>query len=243
MRNKFAGLLLQELHNLHLLVNRVMIAAPDIGGAYTDMIMQSAGYYEPIQLTQREINAIMRVFWPRRIVLSGFYTAYVTLFAPETGLRSKFAYAWMRLVFVALLLTIASVWTGKDNGKDLTLFTYVTRVVMGDLMRIERISIMSSFVGSMLSLMADSLKQRRLSNQLMAQLREWEVACPECAGQCPICRNDMIPNSEPIARTPCEHHYHIACLALWFNEQKTCPTCRTRFDFKLKTDHPNQIDE
>lgn len=44
---------------------------------------------------------------------------------------------------------------------------------------------------------------------------------------CAICLGDY-EKGERIGILSCSHHYHSNCIYTWFNQQKTCPTCRAQ---------------
>uniref|UniRef100_A0A1B6KBH9 RING-type domain-containing protein n=1 Tax=Graphocephala atropunctata TaxID=36148 RepID=A0A1B6KBH9_9HEMI len=41
---------------------------------------------------------------------------------------------------------------------------------------------------------------------------------------CTICMEPL--SSQPTRRLPCKHICHDKCISKWFEEQKTCPSCR-----------------
>ncbi|XBI31504.1 hypothetical protein VPH35_055063 [Triticum aestivum] len=47
--------------------------------------------------------------------------------------------------------------------------------------------------------------------------------------QCPICMEELVPNSSRgfVTRLPgCLHSFHESCIAQWFCRAATCPCCR-----------------
>ena len=44
--------------------------------------------------------------------------------------------------------------------------------------------------------------------------------------RCPICWDDLIPESTDIRTLSCTHQFHKKCIENWFAQQETCPNCR-----------------
>jgi len=42
---------------------------------------------------------------------------------------------------------------------------------------------------------------------------------------CPVCTEDFAVGDE-VQKLPCQHVYHIPCLAPWLQQQNSCPICR-----------------
>ena len=95
-----------------------------------------------------------------------------------------------------------------------------------------RDSILTNFVqGSM----RHAILRRRISfpqrshaqSPLIREAPRFEVA--ECDGDglndCAVCLSE-IKEKEKIAILPCRHVFHHACLLPWFQEHRSCPTCR-----------------
>lgn len=53
--------------------------------------------------------------------------------------------------------------------------------------------------------------------------------------QCVICVDDM-RTGEDVYRLPCDHRFHQPCLALWFQNCRSCPSCRQFVDENGKPD-------
>lgn len=43
-------------------------------------------------------------------------------------------------------------------------------------------------------------------------------------GECPICFEDMKPDTVMVL--PCGHEFHLKCLREWWKRKTTCPMCR-----------------
>ena len=54
--------------------------------------------------------------------------------------------------------------------------------------------------------------------------------------ECVICFEDLIPGSKLNLELDCQHVFHQACLDRWFQEAKSCPSCRTHV--KLAVEYP-----
>ncbi|CAM0884688.1 unnamed protein product [Alopecurus aequalis] len=52
---------------------------------------------------------------------------------------------------------------------------------------------------------------------------------------CPICLLDVETEEDETVTLPCSHPFHRSCIATWFHQASTCPTCRReildRFSF------------
>ena len=49
--------------------------------------------------------------------------------------------------------------------------------------------------------------------------------------ECAIC-NDEFKEDELYKTLECNHNYHLDCILLWFNKERTCPLCRRRVEEK-----------
>lgn len=52
-------------------------------------------------------------------------------------------------------------------------------------------------------------------------------------GECCICM-EVFSDCKAIKRTPCEHHFHEACLDEWLQRSKKCPLCRIDLEEAVK---------
>ena len=96
-----------------------------------------------------------------------------------------------------------------------------------------RPSILTNFVQSSMRqsmLRAPAIAFIRRSNAQSPLIRpEPHFRTAECDGDglddCAICIA-AIKEAERIAILPCRHVFHHACLAPWFQQHNSCPTCR-----------------
>jgi len=54
-------------------------------------------------------------------------------------------------------------------------------------------------------------------------------ALAEAWGHCQICLSDLAAQKTAVVQLACEHPFHEACLARWFQERRRCPTCKRCF--------------
>eukprot|EP01048_Picozoa_sp_COSAG05_P008899 COSAG05_NODE_702_length_7857_cov_37.135244_2_plen_278_part_00 len=64
---------------------------------------------------------------------------------------------------------------------------------------------------------------------ILAALPKVTVSGDMCEQDCSVCQ-DMFREGERVARMPCGHAYHSACLQPWLRTHNTCPTCRYELD-------------
>jgi hypothetical protein len=57
--------------------------------------------------------------------------------------------------------------------------------------------------------------------------------------ECCICKNSIGINN--VAKTACDHEFHVDCLVKWLIKNKTCPMCRAEIKHESNPDEP--IDE
>jgi hypothetical protein len=64
------------------------------------------------------------------------------------------------------------------------------------------------------------------THQLQHKLPKSKATSKQEELQCKICQNNFIVDEE-ITWLPCFHPFHSGCIKPWFNQNSTCPTCRT----------------
>eukprot|EP00164_Ancoracysta_twista_P003639 GFYU01004877.1.p1 GENE.GFYU01004877.1~~GFYU01004877.1.p1 ORF type:complete len:196 (+),score=11.64 GFYU01004877.1:241-828(+) len=75
----------------------------------------------------------------------------------------------------------------------------------------------------------DDVKRRGVSSSVMRRLPVAPPQSSESRQTCHVCK-DKIGTLGLIMKLPCGHFYHEDCVKQWFNENRTCPVCRTEVE-------------